>query len=234
MTFALDPVIAAGIEVCRQPPVVPKRLSMAVSNNTVMSDHEHDHHHEHVDESVDDRQTWARRRREGVPTNKQLLVIACMDERIPVEDALGIELGDAQVFRNAGGKVTDDVIRSAALTTNFFDTEEIIVINHTDCGMMSAPDDAVREGLQAQAGDLDAADLDPSLPELNIGDADIMDWVKMTDDIDEACAAQVEYLRESSFIPDDVTVSGYVYEVESGELRRPGDRVAEEISERQA
>ena len=193
---------------------------------------EHDHHHDHVDATVTDRTDWARRRREGIPTDKNLLVVACMDERIPIEDALGIELGDAQIFRNAGGKVTDDVIRSAALTTNFFDTDEIIVINHTDCGMMSAPDEAVREGLEDQTDGLDTADLDPSLPALNIGEADVMEWVKMTDDIDEACEAQVEYLRASSFIPDDVTVSGYVYEVESGELRQPTDRVAAEISER--
>jgi carbonic anhydrase len=193
---------------------------------------EHDHHHDHVDATVTDRTDWARRRREGIPTDKNLLVVACMDERIPIEDALGIELGDAQVFRNAGGKVTDDVIRSAALTTNFFDTDEIIVLNHTDCGMMSAPDEAVREGLEDQTDGLDTADIDPSLPALNLGEADVMDWVKMTDDIDEACEAQVEYLRASSFIPDDVTVSGYVYEVESGELRQPTDRVAEEISER--
>jgi len=124
------------------------------------------------------------------------------------------------------------VIRSAALTTNFFDTNEIIVINHTDCGMMSAPDEAIQEGLEDQTGGLEDAALDPSLPELTIGDADVMEWVKMTDDIDEACSAQVEYLRNSEFIPDDVTVSGYGYEVESGELRQPGDRVAEEISER--
>jgi carbonic anhydrase len=195
---------------------------------------EEDRHHDHVDATVTDRTDWARRRREGIPTDENLLVVACMDERIPVEDALDIELGDAQVFRNAGGKVTDDVIRSAALTTNFFDTEEIIVVNHTDCGMMSAPDEAVREGLEDQTGGLDDADLDPSLPELTIDDADVMEWVKMTDDIDEACAAQVEYLRNSAFIPDDVAVSGYVYEVESGELRKPGDRVAEEISERRA
>jgi carbonic anhydrase len=193
---------------------------------------EHEHHHEHVDATVTDRTDWAQRRREGIPTGKNLLVVACMDERIPVEDALGIELGDAQIFRNAGGKVTGDVIRSAALTTNFFDTDEIIVINHTDCGMMSASDEAIREGLNNQTGGLDDADLDPSLPALNIGNTDVMEWVNMTDDIDEACAAQVEYLRESEFIPDDVAVSGYVYEVESGELRHPGDRVAEEISER--
>ena len=193
---------------------------------------EHEHHHEHVDATVTDRTDWAQRRREGIPTGKNLLVVACMDERIPVEEALGLDLGDAQIYRNAGGKVTDDVIRSAALTTNFFDTDEIIVINHTDCGMMSASDEAIREGLDNQTGGLDDADLDPSLPALNIGNTDVMEWVNMTDDIDEACAAQVEYLRESEFIPDDVAVSGYVYEVESGELRHPGDRVAEEISER--
>jgi carbonic anhydrase len=191
------------------------------------------HVHEQVDESVENREMWARRRREGIPTNENLLVITCIDERIPVEETLGIELGDAQIFRNAGGKVTDDVIRSAALTTNFFDTEEIILINHTDCGMMSAPDEAVREGFEAEAGDLSEIDIDPSLPALNIGDADIMDWVKMTDDIDEACATQVEHLRQSELIPDSVTITGYVYEVESGELRRPGNRMGEIISERQ-
>ncbi|MEF8818324.1 MAG: carbonic anhydrase [Haloferacaceae archaeon] len=201
-----------------------------------MSDHDDhdDAHHHHVDAEVDARDDWARRRRKGIPTDENLLVVACMDERIPVEEALGLELGDAQIFRNAGGKVTDDVIRSAALTTNFFDTDEIIVVNHTDCGMMSASDEAVREGMAALVDDLDDVTLDPSLPELNVGDADLVDWVKMTDDIDAACAAQVEYLRESELIPDGVTVSGYVYEVESGALRRPGERVAEEISERRA
>jgi carbonic anhydrase len=201
-----------------------------------MSDdsHDHAHHHDRVDAAVDERDDWARRRRKGIPTDEHLLVVACMDERIPVEDALGLELGDAQIYRNAGGKVTDDVIRSAALTTNFFDTEEILVVNHTDCGMMSASDEAVREGLAALVDDLDDVTLDPSLPELTIGDAEFMEWVRMTDDVDAACAAQVEHLRDSELIPDDVTVSGYVYEVESGELRRPGERIAEEISERRA
>ena len=193
-----------------------------------------DLHHEQVDTTVAERDDWARRRRKGIPTDENLLVIACMDERIPVEEVLGLELGDAQIFRNAGGKVTDDVIRSAALTTNFFETDEIIVINHTDCGMMSATDEAVRDGFADRVSDLDGADLDPSLPELSIGDADLMDWVKMTDDIDDACAAQVEYLRQSEFIPDDVTISGYVYEVESETLRQPHGRIAEEISQRQA
>ncbi|WP_339102815.1 carbonic anhydrase [Haloterrigena salinisoli] len=188
---------------------------------------------ESIEERVDRRDDWARRRRHGIPTDKQLLVIACMDERIPIEEALGISLGDAQIFRNAGGKVTDDVVRSAALTTNFFDTTEIIVVNHTDCGMMSAPDEAVVDGLEAAAGgSLDDIDLNPALPGLDIGDASIAEWVSMTDDIDEACRAQIDYLEDHPLIPDEVAVHGYVYEVESGALRRPGERVSEQVNTR--
>lgn len=189
--------------------------------------------HEAVEERIERRDDWARRRRKGIPTDERLLVVACMDERIPVEDALGIELGDAHVFRNAGGKVTDDVIRSAALSANFFDTTEIIVVNHTDCGMMSASDDAVVEGLEAAAdGSLDDVEIDPALPELDLGDASVADWIRMTEDIDEACRAQVEYLRDHPLLSEDVTVHGYVYEVESDALRRPGERIGTEIDRR--
>ena len=200
-----------------------------------MSDSDHSGPvHESIDAGIDDRDDWARRRRKGIPTDRQLLVIACMDERIPVEKALGLGLGDAHVFRNAGGKVTDDVIRSVALSTNFFDTTEIVVVNHTDCGMMSARDEAVVEGLEAAAGgSIEEVDFDPSLPTLSIGDASLADWVRMTDDIDVACQAQVDYLEAHPLVPDNVTVHGYVYEVESDALRRPGERIAERINTRQ-
>ena len=188
---------------------------------------------EWVEDRVDERDDWARRRRKDRPTDKQLLVIACMDERIPVTEVLGLDRGDAHIFRNAGGKVTDDLIRSAALSTQFFDTTEIIVVNHTDCGMMSAPDDAVVAGLEdAAGGNLDDVALDPSLPSLDIGDASIAEWVRMTDDIDDACRAQIEYLREHPLIPEETTITGYVYEVESGALRRPGERVADQVNTR--
>jgi carbonic anhydrase len=206
---------------------------VAMSGTPEQADPEAGQVYKDVEARIDTRDDWARRRRKGIPTDKQLLVVACMDERIPVEQALGIELGDAHVFRNAGGKVTDDVIRSAALSTQFFDTTELIVINHTDCGMMSAPDDAVTEGLEAAAsGSLDNIDLDPSLPSLEIGDTSISKWVRMTDDIDEACEAQVEYLRKHPLIPEETTIHGYIYEVESRELRRPGERVAEQVNTR--
>lgn len=98
---------------------------------------------------------------------------------------------------------------------------------------MSAPDEAVVEGLRQRAGgSLDGVPLDPSLPSLTIGDAPLEAWVRMTDDIDEACQAQVELLRTHPLIPDDVRVHGYVYEVESGRLRRPGERLAERVNTR--
>lgn len=191
------------------------------------------HLYAELERVIDERDDWARRRRKGIPTNKRLMIVACMDERIPVEEALDIELGDAHIFRNAGGKVTDDVIRSAALSTNFFDTEEIIVINHTDCGMMSASDEAVVEGLKSAAGgSLEDVSLNPALPDLHVGDASLAEWVNMTDDIDQACREQVELLENHPLIPDTVTVHGYIYEVESSALRRPAERIAEEISVR--
>lgn len=190
-------------------------------------------HFEKIEAQADERDDWARRRRKGIPTNKKLMVVACMDERIPIEEALGFELGDAHIFRNAGGKVTDDVIRSAVLSTHFFDTEEIIIVNHTDCGMMSASDEAVREGLQEAAGEeLEEVPLNPALPELELGEASLLDWVNMTEDIDQACQEQVDLLRGHPLIPDAVAVRGYVYEVESGALRRPGERLGEAISVR--
>ncbi|MFB6114015.1 MAG: beta-class carbonic anhydrase [Halodesulfurarchaeum sp.] len=188
---------------------------------------------ERVENQVDQRENWARRRRKDIPTDEQLLVIACMDERIPVEEVLDLSVGDAHVFRNAGGEVTDDVIRSAALSTTVFDTNEIIVLNHTDCGMMSASDEAVVDGLEAAVGGtLEDVDLNPALPGFDIGDASIADWVWMTEDIDEACQIQVDYLTDHPLIPEDVSVHGYVYEVESDSLRRPGERIAEGINTR--
>ncbi|WP_276256324.1 hypothetical protein [Halomontanus rarus] len=79
---------------------------------------------------------------------------------------------------------------------------------------------------------LDDVDLNPVLPSLDLGDASIADWVSMTDDIDEACRAQIDYLEDHPLVPDEVTVHGYIYEVESGALRRPGERVSEQVNTR--
>lgn len=81
-------------------------------------------------------------------------------------------------------------------------------------------------------GILDDVPLDPALPELNIGDVSISDWARMTDDIDETCQTRVDRLRDHPLIPDEVDIHGYVYEVESNALRRPGECVAEQVNTR--
>lgn len=186
--------------------------------------------HRQIDMEIGERETWALRRQLGIPNNRRLWVLACMDERLPVERALGIRTGDAHVFRNAGGLVTDDAIRSAMLTTQFFGTKEIIVVNHTECGMMTASGDDIVEGLKAKGLDPEKLDVDPGLPELRLESGAFAKWVKTFRDVDEACVQQVELLRECPLIPDDVLVHGYVFEVESMRLRRPHARLAERVN----
>ncbi|MEN0021529.1 MAG: carbonic anhydrase, partial [Planctomycetota bacterium] len=137
-------------------------------------DHSHNNGatHDSVDERVKNREDWAFRRRRGIPNNRKLFVLTCMDERVNVEEALGLKLGDAHIFRNAGGIVTDDVIRSAALSTNIFGTTEIIVVTHSDCGMLLLSGDqlaeALDEALKSRGSSLADAPVDPALPGLQL------------------------------------------------------------------
>lgn len=189
---------------------------------------------ESLESRVSDRESWALRRRKGIPNNKRLFVLTCMDERIPVEQALGLELGDAHIYRNAGALVTDDVIRSAALTTNFFGTNEIVILLHTECGMLTTTGEeavaALTERLKSDGVDIDGVALDPSLPGLNIPKESLPDWFRTFEDVDEAAVEQVSLLREHPFIPEHVEIHAYIYEVESGKLRRPRGRIADEVS----
>lgn len=172
------------------------------------------------------------RRQKGIPNNRRLFVLACMDERLPVEEALGIRPGDAHVFRNAGGLVTDDVIRSAMLTCNLFGTHEIVVVNHTECGMMSATADAVVQALREKLGfDPDNINIDPAVPELTFSQRGIFGkWIRMFENVDDACVAQVELLRNHPLIPKDIAVHGYVYEVETGVLRPPHKSLSRRVN----
>src|SRR5881398_2303673 len=87
-----------------------------------------------------------------LPPAKKLAVVACMDARIVVSRILGLEEGDAHVIRNAGGVITDDEIRSLAISQRLLGTEEIVLIHHTDCGMLTFTDDEFRESIQADTG----------------------------------------------------------------------------------
>lgn len=186
--------------------------------------------YQQIDLELAERRTWALRRQLGIPNNRRLWVLACMDERLPVEEALGIRTGDAHVFRNAGGLVTDDAIRSAMLTTNFFGTKEIIVVNHTECGMMTATGEYLTETLKAKGINPEKIMLDPALPELHLQAGAFAKWIKMFPDVDETCVKQVELLRNCPLIPKDVVIHGYVWEVETMRLRRPHERLSEKVN----
>lgn len=186
--------------------------------------------HRQIDSTFRQEEDWALRRQKRIPNNRLLWVLACMDERLPVEHALGIREGDAHVFRNAGGLVTDDALRSAMLTTQFFGTKEIIVINHTECGMMSATGEHICAALKEKGINTDDVSIDPDLPELKLEKGGFAKWIKTFHDVDEVCERQVQLLRESPLIPDDVVITGYVWEVENRRLRPPQQRLSERVN----
>lgn len=172
---------------------------------------------------------WATRRQYGPDgaNNRGLWVLACMDERLPVDEALGINVdtpaggGDAHCFRNAGGIVTEDAIRSAMLTCNFFGTKEIVIVQHTQCGMLSANAADLEKAFKDRGIDTDDLTLDPTLPELKLEGGAFAKWIGMMDDVDITCQKTIDAFKNHPLIPDDVVVSGWIWEVETRRLRAP-------------
>ena len=135
-----------------------------------------------------------------MPPGRKLAVVACMDARLIPTRVLGLDEGDAHVIRNAGGVVTDDTIRSLAISQHALGTEEIILIHHTDCGMLTLNDDDFRRSLQ------DATGIKPT-------------WApEAFDDLEGDLRQSMERIKQSPFIPRK-HVRGFVYEVETGKLR---------------
>ncbi len=184
---------------------------------------------EEIEQRIEETERWEIRRQYGAdgPNMRHLFVLACMDERMPVDEALGIHAdtpirgGDAHLFRNAGGIVTDDAIRSAALTINFFGTKEIVVIQHTGCGMLSANGHDLEKALRDKGIDVDKVPMDPTLPELTLGKGAFAKWMGMMDDVDQTCKMTVEAFRNHPLIPKNITISGWVWETEFRRLRAP-------------
>ncbi|MGH7383520.1 MAG: beta-class carbonic anhydrase [Candidatus Methylomirabilales bacterium] len=136
-----------------------------------------------------------------LPPGKRTAVLACMDARLNVYGALGLSEGDCHVIRNAGGVATDDAIRSLTISQRLLGTEEIILIHHTDCGMLTFSDDDVKAQIQADVG------IKPPWALEAFGDLD--------DDVHQSVAR----IKASPFIPRTDQVRGFVYEVETGRLR---------------
>jgi carbonic anhydrase len=137
-----------------------------------------------------------------ITPRRGVLVLTCIDARIDPAKALGLEIGDAHVLRNAGGRASDDAIRSALVSSWLLGTREYVVIHHTGCGMLSFTDDALRERIREEKG-------------ADVGDHDYLTF----SDLDQSVRDDVARLRDEKALPDDVTVSGFVYEVETGRLR---------------
>ena len=136
-----------------------------------------------------------------MPPARRLAVVTCMDARIDPAALLGLREGDAHVIRNAGGLATADVIRSLAISQRLMGTTEVAVIHHTGCGMLTFPDQRLRQELEADTGV-------------------VPDWtVDHPGDLDEGVRTTVATLRGSPFLPDTGGIRGFVYEVETGILR---------------
>ena len=139
-----------------------------------------------------------------LPPGRKLAVLACMDARLDPARVLGLEEGDAHVIRNAGGVVTDDALRSLAISQNLLGTEEIVLIHHTDCGMLTFTDDELAQKLEQETG---------SRPE----------WrAHAFADLEQDVRDGIERIKQSPFVPRTDKVRGFVYEVETGRLREVG------------
>ena len=157
-----------------------------------------------TDELLANNDTYAAQFTKGdlpLPPAKHVAVVACMDARLDPARVLGLEEGDAHVIRNAGGVVSDDAIRSLAISQRLLGTEEIILIHHTDCGMLTFRDDDLKAEIATQTG------IRPGFALEAFSDAD--------DDVRQSIAR----IQASPFVPRKDRVRGFVYEVETGKLR---------------
>jgi len=136
-----------------------------------------------------------------LPPAKQVAIVACMDARLDVHKILGLQEGDAHVIRNAGGVITDDEIRSLAISQRLLGTREVVLIHHTDCGMLTFSDDDVRHEIQAEVG------IKPPFA------------FESFRDLEEDVRQSIARIKASPFVPNKDSVRGFVYEVETGRLR---------------
>src|ERR1700742_4490461 len=135
-----------------------------------------------------------------LPPGKKVAILACMDARLNPHGVLGLEEGDAHVIRNAGGAVDDDAIRSLAISQNLLGTEEIVLVHHTDCGMLTFTDEEFAQKLEDETGER---------PEWS---------AHAFSDREGDVRAGIEKIRASPFIPRTDSVRGFVYDVQSGAL----------------
>jgi carbonic anhydrase len=135
-----------------------------------------------------------------MPPGRHLAVVACMDARLNVYALLGLEEGEAHVIRNAGGVVTEDVIRSLAISQRLLGTNEVILVHHTDCGMLTFTDDQVKADIEAETG------LRPHFA------------LEAFSDLERDVRQSIARIRHSPFVPNKDSVRGFIFDVTTGRL----------------
>jgi carbonic anhydrase len=136
-----------------------------------------------------------------MPPGKGLAVVACMDARLNVYGALGLHEGDAHVIRNAGGVVSEDAIRSLVISQRLLGTREIVLIHHSDCGMLTFSDDEVKAAIEADTG------LRPSFA------------LEAFPDLERNVRQSIARIKANPFIPNKDRVRGFIFDVHSGVLK---------------
>jgi carbonic anhydrase len=136
-----------------------------------------------------------------MPPGKALAVVACMDARLNVYALLGLEEGQAHVIRNAGGVVTEDVIRSLAISQHLLGTKEIVLVHHTDCGMLTFTDDEVKADIESKTG------LRPHFA------------LEAFADLERDIRQSIARIKASPFVPSKDSIRGFIYDVANGQLQ---------------
>jgi carbonic anhydrase len=160
-----------------------------------------------TDELVRNNETYARSFKKGdlpLPPARQVAVLACMDARLDVHKILGLQEGDAHIIRNAGGVATDDAIRSIAISQRLLGTKEVILIHHTDCGMLTFTDDDLKRKIESEVG------IRPAFA------------FEAFSDLESDVKQSVARIKASPFIPEKSSVRGFVYDVRTGRLNEVG------------
>jgi carbonic anhydrase len=137
------------------------------------------------------------------PPSRRVAVLTCMDARLDPAKFLGLAEGDAHVIRNAGGRASDDALRSLFISQQMLGTREVVVIHHTDCGMLTFTNEDANRMVRER--------LDPTAPEM-----DFLPFPELTQGVRD----DVRTIRESPLIPDDIPVTGWIYDVHTGRLDR--------------
>ncbi len=157
-----------------------------------------------IDELLSNNESYAGTFDKGdlpIPPARGVAVVTCMDARLSPFAMLGLEEGDAHIIRNAGGVITDDEIRSLVISQRLLGTQEIMLIQHTDCGMLTFSDDEVKQQIQDDVG------IKPHFA------------LESFSDLDENVHQSIARIKASPFIPHKDSTRGFVYDVETGRLR---------------